>query len=178
MKVTDMDYVGKLGSKGTVKRRILLAFIMLITFTIQNTGGLFPAPGGIHAMLLVPLTVCIAMFEREFAGLFYGLFAGAMLDAFSAKTLSYHAILLTAIGFCTGALITYLMRNNMLCAVILTAVFTFVYNSLYFVIYYAFDNVDRAVLVYFKYFFVSTLYTVIFTPLFYLIVRAVSKRLK
>lgn len=178
MKVTDMDYVGKLGSKGIVKRRILLAAITLITFLIQNTGGLFPAPGGIHAMLLVPLIVCIAMFETEFSGLFYGLFAGAMLDAFSSVTLSYHAILLTTIGFCTGALITYLMRNNLLCAVILTAIFTFIYNSLYFVIYYAFKNVDSSVFIYFKYFFVSTFYTVIFTPLFYLVVKAVATRLK
>ena len=175
-----MDYVSKisdkLGGKITVRRRLCLAALMLLTFLLQNTGGLFPTPGGVHAMLLVPLTICIAMFERETAGIFYGLFAGAMLDAFSAETICYHGIILTVIGFVSGALITYLMRNNLTCSVILSAIFTFIYNSLYFVIYCAFKNIDNSLMVYFKYYFLSMIYTVIFTPVFYFIVRSIVKK--
>lgn len=178
MRVTDMDYIGKLGGKNAVLRRFLLILVTLLTFTIQNTGGLFPAPAGIHAMLLVPLTVCIAMFEREFAGLFFGLFAGAMLDAFSSQSICYHAVALTIIGFAAGALITYLMRNNLTCAVILCAISVFLYNTFYFIIHYAFSGIDNLLFTYLKYCLFSSLYTVIFTPIFYFTVRTIVKKYK
>lgn len=173
-----MDFVSKLDSKNTIIRRVILAIFLILTYIFQNTGGLFPAPAGIHAILLIPLTVSIAMFEREFAGLFFGLAAGAMLDAFSSDTICFHAVTFTIIGFAAGALITYIMRNNFFCALMLTAVFSFLYNTLYFVLYCAFDGIDSPLYIYFRYFFLSIIYTVIFTPLYYFIVREISKKFK
>lgn len=176
-RVTDMNNI-LLESKNKIIRRVIFAVLMLLTFMFQNTGILFPAPSGIHALLLLPLTVCIGMFEREFAGLFFGLFAGAMLDAFSSNTICYHSIAFTLFGFAAGALTTYLMRNNLLCATILTAIFTFLHNTVYFFIYCAFDGGDNQILVYLRYFFLSVIYTLIFTPIYYFIIRAIIKRLK
>ncbi|MCQ2485901.1 MAG: hypothetical protein MJ168_11295 [Clostridia bacterium] len=167
-----------LESKNKIIRRAIFAVLLLITFMFQNTGVLFPAPAGIHALLLLPLTVCLGMFEREFAGLFFGLFAGAMLDAFSSNTICYHSIAFTLFGFAAGALTTYLMRNNLLCAIILTAIFTFMHNTVYFLIYCTFNGGENQILVYLRYFFLSVLYTVIFTPIYYFIIRSVTKRLK
>jgi len=173
-----MDFVTKIDNKNTIIRRVILALFLLLTYFFQNTGGLFPAPAGIHAILLIPLTVSIAMFEREFAGIFYGLAAGAMLDAFSSDTICFHSVTFTIIGFAAGALITYLMRNNFVCAVILSAAFTFLYNTLYFIFYCAFDGIENPIAIYFRYFFLSVIYTVIFTPLYYFIVREISKKFK
>lgn len=173
-----MDYISKPENKNKIVRRCIFAVFIIVTFIFQNTGGLFPAPNGIHAILLLPLTICIAMFEREFAGMFFGLLAGALLDAFSTDTLCYHSLMFTAIGFFTGALITYLMRNNLVCATILTAVLTFIYNTVYYFLYCASDGNPKPVSLYFKYFFVSIIYTVIFTPLYYFIVREISKKMK
>ena len=78
-----MNYIDELTKKDNIKRRILLAVILVVTFLLQTTSGFFPAPFGIHACLLIPATVCIAMFEREFAGLFFGLAAGMMLETVS-----------------------------------------------------------------------------------------------
>ena len=166
----------RLGGKNTILRRLSLAALMIFVFLLQNTGGLFPAPGGVHAMLLVPLTVCIAMFERELAGVFYGLLAGAMLDAFSAHTVCFHGISLTIIGFICGALITYFMRNNLSCAMILSAASVFLYNSVYFIIFCASKAPGNVLVFYFRYYFLSVVYTIIFTPLLYFIVRATVKK--
>lgn len=171
-----MDYVGRLGSKNTIIRRIWLVVILLVTFSVQSTPGLFPAPWGIHAMLLVPATVCTAMFEREFAGVFFGLLSGAMLDAFNAQSVCFHAVTFTVIGFTAGALITHLMRNNLLCAVILTAFFTLIYNSLNFFIYVAFSGIEKPFLVYLRYYFLSVIFTVIFTPVYYFLIRFLNKK--
>lgn len=173
-----MNYIGRLGEKNTIIRRIWLVVLMIVTFSLQSTAGLFPAPWGIHAMLLVPMTVCTAMFEREFAGVFFGLFAGAMLDAFDAQTVCFHAISFTVIGFVAGSLITHLMRNNLTCAVILTSFFTLLYNSLNFLIYFAFSGIEKPFFVYIRYFFLSVIYTIIFTPIFYIFIRFLNKKFK
>lgn len=173
-----MEFVNSLIDKNTVIRRVILAALMLVTFIFQSTGGFFPTLAGAHAILLVPLTVCISMFEREFAGMFFGLFAGAMLDSFSSDSIVFNSLSFTVIGFAAGAFITYVMRNNLVCAVMLTAAFTLIYNTLDFIFYYAFSGAENPIKIYFRYFFVSVLYTVIFTPLYYLIVRAITKKLK
>lgn len=173
-----MENITLLEYKNTIIRRAILAGLMLLTFMFQNTGVLFPAPAGIHALLLLPLTVCIGMFEREFAGLFFGLFAGAMMDAFSSNSICFHAITFTVFGFAAGALTTYVMRNNFLCSLILSAVFNFIHNTVYFIVYYAFDGGTGHVAVYFRYFFLAIIYTVLFTPVYYFLIRALNKKFK
>ena len=170
-----MDYIGKI-DKEIFVRRAVLAALAVLTFTFQNTGGLFPAPFDIHAMLLIPLTVCIAMFEREFAGIFFGLFSGVMLDAFSSQSTVFNSLFFTVIGFVAGSLITYLMRNNLLCATILTSVAAIIYTSLLFFVYTDFSLISSPLYVYFRYYLTSALYTVILTPVYYFLVRAVTKQ--
>lgn len=173
-----MEYIDKIGGTKTVVRRIILAVLTVLTFTFQNTDGLFPSPFGIKAIILIPAVICISMFEREFAGIFYGLAAGAMLDAFSAQSLIFNSLFFTCIGFISGALITYLMRNNLLCALIFTAVSSFIYTALIFIMYHAFDDIASPVYIYFRYFFTSALYTLLLTPIYYFLIRSVSKKLK
>ena len=173
-----MEYIDKIGGKKTIVRRLFLAVLLVLTFSFQNTEGLFPTPFGIHAVLLVPATICICMFEREFAGIFFGLAAGAMLDAFSADSMIFNALFFTIIGFISGALITYLMRNNLLCAIMFVSLSSLAYTSLTFLMYHAFDGVGSPVYVYFRYFFTSAIYTLLLTPVYYLLVRAISKKFK
>lgn len=173
-----MEYIDKIGGTKTVVRRIVLAVLTVLTFTFQNTDGLFPSPFGIKAIILIPAVICISMFEREFAGIFYGLAAGAMLDAYSAQSLILNSLFFTCLGFLAGSLITYLMRNNLLCALIFTCISSFVYTALTFFMYNAFDGVASPVLLYFRYFFTSAIYTLLLTPLYYFLIRSISKQLK
>lgn len=171
-----MNYIEELSKKDSIKRRILLAVIVLITFIIQTTGGFFPAPFGIHACLMIPVTVCVAMFEREFSGLFYGLAAGMMLETVSPDSVCFYSFMLTLIGFTTGMLITYLMRNNLVTAMIFTLAFSLILNSLYCLFFFVFDGINITFVFYLKYYFLSAIYTTIFTPIFYLIVRVIVKK--
>ena len=173
-----MDYIGKLGGKKTVERRAILVALAVLTFIFQNTGGLFPSPFGIKILILIPLTICIAMFEREFAGIFFGLMSGVMLDAFSSQSVVVNSLFFTIIGFSAGALITYLMRNNLLCATILTAVASVFYTTLSFIVYSAFDPIEKPFVFYLRYYFASAILTVMLTPLYYVIVRAIFKEFK
>lgn len=173
-----MEYINKIDEKNIIVRHIILAVLTVLTFTVQNTGGLFPEPFGIKAILLIPAVVCISMFERDFAGIFYGLAAGAMLDAFSAQSMILNSLFFTCIGFFSGALITYLMRNNLLCATILVSASSFIYTALVYFLYYAFNGSGTAVYTFFRFLFPSMIYTILLTPLYYFIVRAISKKFK
>lgn len=173
-----MNYIEELKKNDSIKRRILLAILVLVTFIFQTTSGFFPSPFGIHACLLVPATVCIAMFEREFSGLFFGLAAGMMLEAVSPDSVCFYSVMFTLIGFVSGMLITYLMRNNLVTALIFTFVFTLLLNSLYCLFFYVFDGIEITFVFYLKYYVFSAVYTTLFTPIFYLIVRLTVKKFK
>lgn len=173
-----MNYIEELKRRDNIKRRILLAVMIIVTFILQTTGGFFPAPFGIHACLLVPATVCIAMFEREFSGLFFGLAAGMMLETVSPDSVCFYSVMFTLIGFTSGMLITYLMRNNLVTATIFTFAFTLILNSLYCLFFYAFDGIGITLGFYIRYYFISAIYTTIFTPIFYLLVRLSVKKVK
>lgn len=159
-------------------RRIKLAAVVFVTFLLQNTIHLFPRPTDVPVMLLVPLIVCIGMFESERWGMFFGLFAGVLLDAFSAESLCFHSIALTCIGFLSGLLITGIFRNNLKTCLLFSTVSIFIYNTFYFLLYYVSAAGDGADYIYINIYFASVIYTLLFAALFYVIVRAICSKKK
>lgn len=157
--------------KANRTRRIKLAAVIFVTFILQNNQYIFPRPTAVPVMLLVPLTVCIGMFERELWGMFFGLFAGVLLDAFSAESLCFHSIALTCIGFVSGLLITGIFRNNMKTFYLFTTGALLIYNTLYFLIFYCHKAAHEADYVYVNVYFASVIYTLLFAFVFYFLVR-------
>jgi len=163
-------------NKKIIIRRAAFAGLILCTAVLQNTAGLFPEIFGVRAMLLIPAVVCIGMHERDIPGLFYGLFAGLVWDAFSAGPHSFNAILLMTAGFVCGALIGTVMRNNLMTALLLTAGTVFIYNTLYWLAAYVFKSYAGAFNAYITFYFPSMIYTVILMPVFYYIVKGIKNK--
>ena len=161
-----------------LKRRIKMAVIILITFLIQNTAGLFPRPWGVPAMLLVPVVVCVGMFEREIPGMIFGLFAGVLLDAYSAESLCFHSIALTLLGFFSGLLVTRLLRNSLKTSLMLCAFALIAYNSAYFAFCIWKSAGESAWFVYSNIYLASVIYTWLLVPVIYLLIRTASKTKK
>ncbi len=163
--------------KNTVrKRRIVLASVVVVAFFIWNTDALFPKPWGIPAMLMVPVVISIGMFERETAGMFYGLLAGALIDAFSSQTVCFHSIMLTVAGYFSGVLITRLMRNNLKTCLLFNVVFLFVYNTLFYLINYSSSEGEGFAYLYSDVYIASIFYTMVFVPFVYWIIRTIFKK--
>lgn len=163
-----------LENKNIYIRRSLYAAVIIIAAMLQNTRGLFPEIFGVRAMLLIPAVVCIGMHERNIAGLFFGLFAGLLWDAFSAGPQNLNAILLSAAGYFCGLLIGTVMRNNIMTALLLSTGCIFIYNTVYWLFAYVVKGYDNAFGVYLKFYLPSVLYTVILMPVFYYIVRTIK----
>ncbi len=151
-------------------RRILLAVLVVFTAATQHIGALpevFSAP----AMILVPLVVSIAMFERSMAGLLFGVFAGVLWDFASVRGDGFFGVMLATIGFLSGTLITYFMRNNIYTALILSSGAAVLCNTSYWLLFIARKGYEGAVSVLFSYYLPSALYTIIYIFLYYYIVK-------
>jgi len=114
----------------SLRRRGCYAVLLLALHLLQNTPGLLPHPFGAQAFLLIPAVVCIGMGEREFSGLLFGLFAGLLWDS-SLFSGNWNAIYLCIIGMVCGALVQYLMRNNIMTASLLSALALLFYSLLH-----------------------------------------------
>lgn len=161
-------------NKKLIFRRLCLALILLLLSVLQNTDGLFPQIFGVRALLLIPAVVCIAMFERDIFGMIFGLFAGALWDVFSSGA-SYNALFLLAVGFICGTLINTIMRNNVVTASILSFAATTFYTVVYWLFNFVFSGLDSAAYMLLRYYLPGILYTVVFIPIMFIIIRSVEK---
>ena len=117
----------------------------------------------------------MAMFERDLFGMVLGLFAGALWDM-TASGASFNALFLLTVGFLCGTLINTIMRNNVITAFILSTVSALIYNIGYWLIHHFFSGFDKAAFILLRYYLLSTVYTVIFVPLIFIVIRAVEKK--
>ncbi len=160
--------------KKLILRRGSLALILLALSVLQNTDGFFPQIFGVRALLLIPAVICIAMFERDMAGMFYGLFAGALWDI-NAGGASFNALYLLAVGFICGTLINTIMRNNIITASLLAFVFIPIYIVGYWFFHYIVGGLDMAGYMFLRYYLPSIFYTALLLPPMFIIVRSIEK---
>lgn len=156
-------------------RRVSLALILLLLSILQNTDGYFPQFFGVRALLLIPAVVCISMYERDLVGMFFGLGAGALWDIFASGG-SFNALFLLTAGFLCGTLINTIMRNNVVTATLLSAIWTLIYNLIYWLFHHVFTSFDSAGFMLWRYYLPSVIYTVVLTPIVFIIIRAVEKK--
>ena len=163
-------------NKNTYIRRLLLAAGLVLVALLQNTNGLLPTFAGIRAMPLVPAVVCIAMFEREMTGMFFGLFAGLLWDGTASTHGHFHAVLLTTIAFLCSALITHLFRNNFITAALFSGAGLLVYNIVCTVRDLLIGAHWDAAYKILTFYIPSGVYSLLFVAAFYFLVRAVEKK--
>lgn len=99
---------------------IAYALEILLVYIIQCTPNLLPAFLGVRPLLLIVFAMGISLFESEGVAMWFGLFAGLMMDMASAHVFGFFGVILTISCYVGAALVVFLMRNNLLTAFILT----------------------------------------------------------
>ncbi|MBQ2567341.1 MAG: rod shape-determining protein MreD [Clostridia bacterium] len=150
-----------------------VVFVGLILFChlLQNTPHMFPTIMGAHCFLLLPLTVCIAMFLHNLPATMLCLFAGVLWDVSAAHLDGFNAIFFLLSSTGVGLLMNYLMRNNLWSANILSALVILLYVTLHWLCFVVLRGVDQGAFTYISYYLPSALYSFAFTPVFYVILR-------
>lgn len=165
------------GGKNKRIRRCLFVLLIFITALFHHS-GFIPKLFSVPAMALVPLCVCIAMNERSIPGLLYGLLCGALWDMGSAQADGYFCVALTAVGFLTGALSSFLVRNNIRACLLLSFGATTFCNVGYWLLFIVRKGYDGAMSVLINYYIPSILYTMVFAVIFYYITAFIVNKTK
>lgn len=161
-------------SRNIYIRRGLMAVLIVITAVFQHSGfipGLFGAP----ALLLIPLTVCIAMFERSMPGMCFGALAGILWDFALSGGDGFFSVMLTAVGFFSGALVTFVFRNNIRAAFILSFGALSFCNVSHWLMFIVRKGYEGGADLLFSRYIPSVLYSLIFVFVYYYIISVIFK---
>ena len=165
-----------LQTKIKLKRYSIFALIILGAHLLQNSLAIFPEIIGVRPILLISVAVCIAMFEGEIIGAAAGFFAGALWDTVTVTADGYNALYLAVACAICGFLLRVFMRNNIITYVMINSVITCFYCFTYVLFFIAARGVDGATIIFVRYYFPMAIYSLVLTPLWYVIIRGVSKK--
>ena len=157
-------------------RRFLFVLIIVVTSALQSTRGLVPQIKDVNAFLLIPLVVCISLFEKSVPSLLFGAFAGVMWDMYSVTADGFFSVVLTAVGFLTAVIILFFMRNNVMTSLILSFLSTLFCNTLYWFNFILMEDDVSPFYIYLRYYLPSVLYTTIFAFVFYYTVKYIYEK--
>lgn len=162
--------------KNLIRRRLCLALIILAVSVLQNSEPPFPPQiCGARTFLLIPVVVCVSMFERDVFGAAFGLFAGALWDVFASGA-DFNALYLLTVGFACGSLINSIMRNNLVTASILSFSAVLFYVLGYWLFHFVFAGLEGSVRLLLRYYLPDVLYTSALIPPAFFAVRRIEKR--
>lgn len=164
----------KLQNKRPFIRRLLLTLLILLTSVLQNAFLGAVKPG---ILLLIPLVVCISMYEREFAAFFFGILCGALWDLTSPLPDGLYALCFALLAFASGLLAKRVFRNTPAAAMLLCFLFASAVNLIavvYALLSAGFSGILSSVV---RTYLPSALLTTVFCPLFYFLVRSIERLL-
>jgi len=150
----------------------LYTVILIILYALQTTPH-FLEIGRIKPFLILPLAVCISLFESEMGSAVFGLVTGFLWDFSSGKIFGFYGIIIMICCVVITLLSMYLVRVNLINAIITVAAVCFILSIWDFVFYYLIWGYENVMLSFWQ-LILSSLYTVIFAPPLYFIVRRVT----
>lgn len=153
-------------------RYAIYAAIICVACVLQNTNMALPELFGARAFLLLPLCVCIAMYEREFPAAMFGAFAGILWDI-SAFAEGFNALSLMVLCTVCSIFINRIMQNNIVTALFLSSGTILIYEILYVIVNLGFTGAGGMLRQGITFYLPSFFYTLVFIPIFYFIVKKV-----
>lgn len=164
--------------KRTYWTRLFYVLVILLSVLLQNTPHLFPTIMGCHAWLLIPLVVCIAIFEKDLSAVLLAALAGAFWDAALAWGDGFHALLFAVFASGIALLMNYLMRNNLKTALLLSGTALLFYSVLDWLIFSVARHVPGSGMLYVTFYLPSAAYSFLFTAVYYILLRKFLRKMR
>lgn len=161
-----------------MKRIFFNVLLIIAAFTIQNC--VFPMIPFLSAApnLLLILTFSFGFIRGRQAGMFYGLFAGLLLDLFYSGPFGFYALLYIYIGYINGICNKYYYEDYITLPLILSVINELVYN-LYVYVFRFLIRGRLDLLYYFKEIMVpEIIFTVVTTLLVYRMFLHITRRIE
>lgn len=154
-------------------RWIIYAVLIVLAVLLQNSAGGLTEISGARILIVIPLCVSVAMFERETTAALFGAFAGVLCDV-SGGTDGLNAFILAVLCAVCSLFVSRIMRNNVLSALVLGSATVAVYEIVCIAVgVFVAGNPIRRI---FAFYIPSFLLTVLLIPLCYVITRKIYFR--
>ena len=163
-------------TKIKTKRYLMYALIIFLAHILQNIVPVFPESVSVRPILLIPVAVCIAMFEGELVGAVAGAFAGVLWDTVTVTADGYNALYLMIACAVCGVLLRIFMRNNIITYFIMNSGIMLIYLVSYVLFFITARGIDGAGQIFFRYYLPMGIYSFILTPLWYYLIRTVYRK--
>lgn len=153
-------------------RYAIYGAVMVLVVLLHNSRGALPEIMGGRAMLTLPFIVALAMHEREISAAVFGAVGGALLDVSSVND-GFNTLVLMAIAVICSLFISRIMQNNIVTAIVLNSGAVVVYFLLYIGVNLIMAGTPLTSRVLVGFYLPSIIYTMVFVPVFYFIVKSI-----
>lgn len=150
----------------------IYAAVIGLSFLLQCSNIALPEILGARAFLLLPLSVCIAMHEREIPAAIFGACCGILWDTVAGVE-GFNALVIMILSAVCSILISHLMQNNIVTAFVLSSATVALYELLYVIVNLGFGGAGNPFRQIITFYLPSFLYTMVFVPVFYYIITHV-----
>lgn len=150
--------------------------VILLADLLQNVAGLFPEINGARCFLLIPAAIIFAMGENILSASFIGLFAGLLWDLSGTVHLGFNCIFITVFCLLASILTTYIARDTFITNMIMVGVTIIFYCLLYWLFFIEIKGIGGTAVL-FKFYLPCAVYTAVLSPVLWLILNAMKKKL-
>lgn len=150
-------------------RFITYAIEIILLYVISGIPGFLPSILGVKPILLLPVAVTIAVFEKEVPAMAYGLACGALCDIGFTDKIGFYTIALTLLCFAFGYCARNFFVTNFANAMAIGGTTVVVLLCLHFLIFYTGSDFADPSAHFMRHYLIKILYTALFLPpLFFL----------
>ncbi len=171
----------RLSMKGLSKDYLKWAaygLILILTTIVQALPHGLPTIAGGRPLLMIPVVVCIAMFEGPVDGAIAGMAGGLLWDLFSDRLLGFNALILLILCCACGLLSQLLIRNNLISSMLMVCASLIVQGVLDWFFNHVLVRQPEPLYALLHLTIPRIVYTLVLTPLLYLVVYAVCRFLR
>lgn len=161
-----------------MKRIIINLLLLILAFTIQNCViPLIPFLSAAPNLMLI-LTFSFGFIYGKEAGMYYGLFAGILLDLFYSGPFGFYTLLFINIGYFNGICTKYYYEDYINLPLVLSLVNELIYNGYIYVFRFLIRN--RLDIFYYvrEIIIPETIFTVVTTLIIYRFFLSANRRLE
>lgn len=148
--------------------------LIIIAFLIRYSGSRFLCIGNATPLFLIPITLSIAIFYGENAGLFSGLLAGVLMDSSDSAVTCYNTFFFIIACSLCAVLASRVLNKNIKAALCLSGGMSFGYYILKYIIFYSFSGISVEYGYFTSYLVPSALYTALLLIPFYFLQKNLS----
>lgn len=168
----NIDLKRKKEKRNTVIRWILYGLLLAVSYIYMTT-----APLNIRTPLFViPLAMCISMFEEPFDSAVTGCAAGLLLDMSQGTLIGLSGIVMLWCCLASSLLFHFFMRRHVLNIIMLNAAAVIGQGLVHYFFYYAIWEYDSSGKIFLNEFIPVMIYSVIAVIPFFFIVRFLVKK--